>query len=313
MSLLYQHGEALRRYHLAVGDGHQLAIEEYGNPAGVAVLVMHGGPGQGHSRQVLGYFNPQKYRIILFGQRGCGNSTPHSLEHIDTAHLLRDIDTLTQHIGISQFVLAGESWGATLALLYAQQSREKVLGLILWCSFLACDDDFEWLYGPYGAPAQFYPEHYHAFSQGIQGAKSILQGYQQALFSHDDLLTRKAAQQWCEWDNLIVSGSDTEHMRIGKADKQLGKAQQMVHFFTHQCFIADQQISRESAKLQGLPCWFIHSRHDLMCRYGPIYELAKTMEAQILLLNSVGHCSAHSAYSEAIRRAADLLLCKLNH
>ncbi|MCF7515725.1 alpha/beta fold hydrolase [Pseudoalteromonas sp. L23] len=313
MSLLYQHGDALRRFHLAVGEGHQLGIEEYGSSDGTPLIMLHGGPGQGHSRNVLGYFNPQKYRIILFSQRGCGNSTPTDFSNINTANLLKDIHTIRAHLGLQKIVLAGESFGAMLALLYAEQHREDVSGMVLWSSFLGNEADLHWLYGSQGAPAQIYPEQYLAFAQGAQTVESLLDHYHSALFGEDELLKRKAAQRWCEWDNLITTDSDTQGIRLCKADKQLSKAQHMVHFFSHQCFIKKQQITADADQLNHLPIWFIHSRHDLMCRYAPVHQLAQSIKAQLLILNGVGHCSANPVYVEAIRRAADLLLCKIQH
>ncbi|PCK30848.1 alpha/beta fold hydrolase [Pseudoalteromonas piscicida] len=314
MSLLYQHGDALRRFHLAVGEGHQLGIEEYGNRNGVPVIMLHGGPGQGHSCNVLGYFNPQKYRVILYSQRGCGSSTPADFNHINTQYLLSDIQVIKAHLGLEKIVLAGESFGAMLALLFGQLNPDSVLGMVLWSSFLGTHADLEWLYGNTGAPAQTYPEQYQEFTQGSSAStQALLAAYHGALFGNDELLQRKAAQRWAEWDTLITDQCDTQRIRLCSADKQLIKAQQMVHFFSHQCFINPQQIITNAESLLSIPTWFIHSRHDLMCRYAPVHQLAQQTQAQLLVLSGVGHCCANPAYAEAIRRATDLLLCKIQH
>lgn len=313
MSLLYQHSNALRRFHLAVGHGHQLDIEEYGDPAGIPIIVLHGGPGQGHSTAVLGYFNPKKYRVILFSQRGCGNSTPSDIRHINTVALLNDITAIKIHLGLSKVILAGESFGAMLALLYAQQYQDQIAGMVLWSSFLGTEGDLHWLYGRHGAPAQMYPEQYHKFAQNLETLTSILNCYHQALFGEDELRKRTMATRWCEWDNLIAMDGDIEKIRLCKGDKQLIKAQQMVHFFSRNCFMQPQQILSHGESIRHLPIWFIHGRHDLMCRYAPVYQLAQKVNAQLFIVDGVAHCGATSAYAEAIRRAADLLLCKIQH
>ncbi|WP_440054437.1 alpha/beta fold hydrolase [Pseudoalteromonas sp. T1lg65] len=312
MSLVYQHGDPLHQFHLAVGDGHQIAVEEFGVSNGVPVLVLHGGPGTGLCRNSLRFFNPNKYRVILFSQRGCKDSTPHQFDHITTDSLLRDIQTLKNHFDIDKTLLAGGSWGATLALLFAQQYPEQINGLILWSTFLASREDLHWLYGANGAAAQFYPEQYQQFSMGVDGTDELLERYRKGLFSEDELRRNKLATLWCDWDHLITTNGNEHGLRLNCMDSQLQKAKYMSYFFSHQCFINQRQIIENVAELKGFPIWFIHSRHDLMCRYAAVYELATRCNAQLSILNGVGHDSNAECYSEAVRRAADLMLCKLS-
>ncbi|MFC3032934.1 alpha/beta fold hydrolase [Pseudoalteromonas fenneropenaei] len=313
MTQLYQISDATRQFHLAVGDGHQLEVEEYGCAAGVPVIICHGGPGTGICHYPLHYFNPERYRIILYSQRGCGGSTPHSTAHNTTAHLLQDLTTLLDHLDITKTVLAGGSWGATLALLYALAEPKRVRGLVLWSSFLSSSADFAWMYSPEGAGAQFYPEQYQQFNSQNLSWQALLAQYHQRLNGKDELLGFQAAQHWCQWERLLIAGESNPRYLLAERQHQLLQARLMVHFFTAGGFVPDGFILQHATQLQSIPSWFIHGRHDLICRFAGVQALATTMHAKLLILDGIGHCVRNSVYSEAIRRAADLLLIKLDH
>lgn len=308
----YRVGEVSRQFHFAVGDGHQIYVEEYGKADGLPVIVNHGGPGCGLSRDSAQYFNPQRYRIILFSQRGCGGSTPLELDNNTPKHLVSDIVSLLDHLEIKQSVLAGGSWGATLSLLFAHLYPERVRGLILWASFLATDDDLRWLYSTQGAGAQFYPESYSAFSQGLSCEHDILAYYRDALFSQDELLQHKAAQHWHDWDRQVTMAASLSRYHLEQPSCITQQAKLMCHYFSPEIFSQLKGLDIAPDALRGIPSWFIHGRHDLVCRFAPVQRLAEELNAQLYILDGLGHSGANDAYFEAIRRAADLLACKLH-
>ncbi|WP_216628466.1 alpha/beta fold hydrolase [Pseudoalteromonas caenipelagi] len=308
----YRVGKAFRHYHLAVGDGHQIYVEEYGKPDGLPVVVNHGGPGCGVNSDSTQYFNPRRYRIILFSQRGCGGSTPSELENNTPRHLVQDIVQLIDHLEIKQTILAGGSWGATLSLLFAHTYPERVKGLILWASFLATVDDLKWLYSSQGAGAQFYPESYRTFSQGLTCEQDILAYYRDALFGEDELLQHKAAQHWHDWDRQVTLAASLSRYHLEQASCVTQQAKIMCHYFSPEIFPQLSGLDIATDALKGIPCWFIHGRHDLVCRFAPVQRLAHELKAQLYILDGLGHSGANEAYFEAIRRAADLLACKLN-
>ncbi|MBD1582285.1 alpha/beta fold hydrolase [Pseudoalteromonas sp. S16_S37] len=305
-------GKAFRHYHLAVGDGHQIYVKEYGKPDGLPIIVNHGGPGCGLNSESTQYFNPKRYRIILFSQRGCGGSTPSELKNNTPLHLVKDIVQLMDHLEIKQTILAGGSWGATLSLFFAHTHPERVKGLILWASFLATVDDLKWLYSPQGAGAQFYPESYRVFSQGLTSEHDILAYYRHTLFGDDELLQHKAAQHWHDWDRQVTLAASLSRYHLEQPSCVTQQAKIMCHYFSPEVFSQLSGLDTATDALRSIPCWFIHGRHDLVCRFAPVQKLADELKAQLYILDGLGHSGANEAYYEAIRRAADLLACKLH-
>ena len=312
MSLGYEFKAARQSFHLAVGQGAQIHVEEYGCEQGVPVVVCHGGPGVGLVPAMSCLFNPRKYRIILFSQRGCGLSSPDSLAHNSPAHLVDDMRLLLNHLGIEKSVIAGGSWGATLALLFYQSHPERVSGLILWASFLAETTDLAWLYGPHGAGAQFYPELYSDFSHGLKSEAEILQYYYQSLTGTDELEQHKAAQLWMAWESKLALGTRARLANIEQAHCAVQQAKIMCHFFQEQNFSQLCDIAQFKASLCHLPCWLIHSRDDLLCRYAPVQRFAQNHKAQFYVLENAGHAQREGDYMDAIIRASDLMLCRLH-
>ncbi|CAH9066729.1 Proline iminopeptidase [Pseudoalteromonas holothuriae] len=308
----YRVGDMLRNFHFAVGEGHQIYVEEYGKADGLPVLISHGGPGSGLSVDTTQYFNPKRYRIILFSQRGCGGSTPLILDNNTPKHLIQDINNLLDHLEIKQAVFAGGSWGATLSLLFAHTYPERIKGLILWASFLATPEDLHWLYSKNGAGAQFYPESYEEFSQGFSCMQDILAYYQNALSSEDELLQHKAALHWHSWDRQVTLAAAMSRYHLEQVSCITQQAKIMCHYFSPKVFEQLKGLDTAPKNFQKIPIWFIHGRHDLVCRFAPVQRLAKALDAQLYILDGIGHSGANEAYFEAIRRAADLLACKLH-
>ncbi|TMN90781.1 proline iminopeptidase [Pseudoalteromonas phenolica] len=312
MSLGYEFKSARQSFHLAVGQGAQIHVEEYGSEHGIPVVICHGGPGAGLLPASSCLFNPRKYRIILFSQRGSGLSTPDSLTNNSPIQLVKDINILLDYLGIEKSVIAGGSWGATLALLFYQHYPERVLGLIMWASFLAEQSDLTWLYGPDGAGAQFYPELYQDFSCGFKTAKEILTYYYASLTGDDELEQHKAAHMWMAWESKLALGLRAKITRVEQAHCAIQQAKVMCHFFQEDNFSQLCDISEFKASLCHLPCWLIHSRDDLLCRYAPVQRFAQKHKAQFYVLENAGHAQREGDYMDAIIRASDLMLCRLH-
>ncbi|PAJ74843.1 prolyl aminopeptidase [Pseudoalteromonas sp. NBT06-2] len=316
MHQLYGVEKAYRSYHLAVGDGHQIHIEEYGCEEGIPVLICHGGPGSGLNPLHCRYFNPEHYRLILFSQRGCGLSTPHfELQGNTTAHLISDIELLREFLDISYWMITGKSWGSTLALLYAIEYPQRVLGLLLCSTFLARKQDLNWLFGELGAPAQAFPEQFDNFRASHNNVSSILEYYIHQLNMNDELACIKAAKAWCEWES-VLSGMYPNHdadLHLVNKEKVLDVARLETHYFIHNFFIEDDFILNNIERLQHIPMWFLHGRQDLISPFAGVYYLTKQLSQnsniKLDILNNVGHSSENINYANAIRIAADMFYC----
>ncbi len=191
---------------LSVGDGHRVYVEQCGNPDGVPVIVLHGGPGGGCSPAMRRYFDPTHYRIVLFDQRGCGRSRPHaSVEANTTWHLVRDIERIREEFGIDRWVVFGGSWGATLALIYALTHPERAAHLVLRGVFLMTRAELDWFYG--GGAGQFWPDMWARFVDPIPHDErdDLIAAYARRLFSGDHAIETRFARAWASWENTLAS------------------------------------------------------------------------------------------------------------
>ncbi|MGS0536881.1 alpha/beta fold hydrolase [Pseudoalteromonas sp. SaAl2] len=299
-------------FHLSVGEGHQLHVQEYGEPSGLPVVICHGGPGLGLHSDNCRFFDPNRYRIILYSQRGCGLSSPYQLTTNNTDYLIADLEYLRQSLGIGKWSLCGASWGATICLLYAIKHHKNVASLLLRGTFLATNSDLQWIYGADGAGAQFYPELYEQFAQKQADVKSILALYQQQLNVDDQISASHYAKLWCQWESVLSQSRDCPDWTLNCPQHGLNMARLMVHYFSAQCFIEEQFILNNSQKLAHIPIWFIHGRHDLVCRFSAIQKFAKQLHAQLLVLDEIGHGVDSQVYLSAVRRAADHMYIKLS-
>ncbi len=303
---------ANRDYHLHVGDGHQIHVQEYGSATGMAVVLCHGGPGAGLNPQSCRYFDTERFRVIMFSQRGCGQSTPYDTAANTTAELVADLEFLRQQLGLEKWLVCGESWGATLALVYAIKHRDHVAGLILRASFLACESDFEWLYTEKGVGAHFYPECFNEFTHNHTDWHALFDFYQQQLNSKDDIKANKFARLWCQWELRLCHGRALINWGLQQSYVGLNQAKLMVYYFRHHCFIEEKFIAKNAIALAHLPIWFVHGRADLVCRYSAVQQLAAQLNAQLSILDGIGHSSDNQVYLAAMRRATDLMYIKLS-
>jgi proline iminopeptidase len=300
MRILYPDIHPYKEQILDVGDGHSIYIEESGNAEGLPVLFVHGGPGGGTSNAQRSFFNPEKYRIILFDQRGCGRSQPHaSLEHNTTAHLIADIEKIRSHLNIEQWMLFGGSWGSTLSLLYAQAFPDRVNGLILRGIFLSRQQDIHWLY-QHGASVIF-PDYWQDFIHKIPVTEhnNLLHAYYQRLTSDNELERMSAAKAWSIWEgrcSTLVPNADTvEH--FSDPHIALSMARIEAHYFVNSSFIEENQILDNAACIAHIPTILVHGRYDMVCPVQQAYELHRQLpQAELHIVREAGH----SAYEKGI-------------
>lgn len=313
---LYPPTEPYAQHSLQVDHQHNLHVEECGNPDGVPILFLHGGPGGGYAASHRQFFNPNEYRIVLFDQRGCGKSRPHAcLTNNTTAHLIEDIEKIRRHLNIDKWALFGGSWGSTLALLYAQSYPERVLGLILRGIFLCRQQDIEWFYQK-GAD-RFYPDYWQDYIAPIAPEKrgNLLEAYHQLLTSEDEVARMRAAEAWSIWEgrtSTLKADPDLVN-HFGDPFHALAMARIECHYFQHQAFIEDNQVIQDSHIIQHLPITIVQGRYDMVCPINQAMELAQALPAaQLNICDHAGHSAYEPEISQALVDATDKLLTILN-
>ena len=287
-----------------VTDGHELYLECSGTQSGIPVLVIHGGPGAGCSDQMRRFFDPERYHIIVFDQRGAGRSTPHaSTDHNTTSDTLADIEAIRKHLGITRWVLFGGSFGATLSLLYAQQHPAQVCGLILRGVFLGRQQDLDWLYRQ-GA-GRFFPEEWQRFLAPIDPTADagIIDQYFQVLQSENELGRVSAAKAWARWE------ASNSSFRPNKSSKDyytsthvaLSLARISSHFFRHHCFLESNQIIDNIDKIADIPGHIVHGRYDMVCPPDQAYTLSQHWPlAELDIIREGGHSAFDGAMLDAL-------------
>ena len=318
MLALYPNIQPYNKFLLPVTHGHTLYVEEVGNQDGIPVLFIHGGPGSGISENSRRIFDPQAYRIILFDQRGCGQSTPHlSLVHNTTQDLLADIQAIRCHLNIGTWVLYGGSWGSTLAVLYAQQYSQHVKFLILRGVFLARAKDLAWLYGSNGA-ARLLPEYYAAFIEDLQALNvpQIIEYYRAKFNADNDLERLRFARRWSSWEikcSTLEHNLEKEKM-LSHANECLSFALLEAHYFAQQCFIVENQILDNMHMLENIPAIIVHGRQDMVCPLDNAYELARAWpngQAELRIIAPAGHSMLEPLVVNAVVSATNFVKSQL--
>ncbi|WP_220347544.1 prolyl aminopeptidase [Thalassotalea euphylliae] len=302
---------------LSVDDEHQLYIEQSGNVNGTPVMYLHGGPGAGCSENYRRYFDPEKYRIILFDQRGCGRSIPSpSLNNNDLPALVQDIERIRQHLGIDKMLLCGGSWGATLALAYGIAHPSKVLAFILRGIFLGTQAELDWLYRPDGA-AKFFPEYYQDFLSILSEQEQLdpLRSYQNHLSSANELAVTAASKAWYLWELRL---SSIEHQHIDKnhitdQHQALCMAKISAHFFANASELTANYLLDQISRVTHLPAIILHGRYDMICQLYVAYQLTKRWQnARLQILPCAGHSGFESQTIDAFCKAADTMAAFLD-
>ncbi|SEQ87879.1 prolyl aminopeptidase [Thalassovita taeanensis] len=293
---------------LDVGDGHKIYLEQSGNPNGLPVVVFHGGPGGGCSPAMRRYFDPEVYRIVLFDQRGCGRSRPHAgVEANTTWHLVNDIELIRATLEIEDWIVFGGSWGATLALIYAQAHPEAVSGLILRGVFLATQSELDWFYG--GGAGKFWPETWARFVDLIPEDEhgDLIAAYHKRLFSGDLAVETKYGKAWAEWENALASvqsngaGGDSP----GEYARAFSRLEN--HYFTHGAFLErDGQILDHMEKIAHIPGVIVQGRYDMICPPVSAWKLAERWpNVDLQMIRNAGHALSEPGISAELVRVMD--------
>lgn len=312
MQILYPPIKTYAQHILVVQEPHSLYVEEAGNPDGIPVLVVHGGPGAGSDSHQRRFFDPDKYRIILFDQRGSGKSTPHAeLKNNNTQALLEDMETIRTHLNIKQWVLFGSTWGSALSLLYAQKHPQNVRGLILHSIFLARRQDIDWFY-KHGANI-FFPDYWEEFIQILSPDEKndIINAYHQRLSGKDEIARMNALKNWSLWqarcNSLQPKNQITEQFSDLRFSANLASLE--TYYLINNCFIEDNLILNQMDTLKNIPCFIIHGRYDILCPLEGAWELHKNWPgSQLFIVREAGHSMLESTIIDAIVLASQQMI-----
>jgi proline iminopeptidase len=307
-SPLYPPLEPYRSGRLAVDDIHTLYWEECGNPHGVPVLFLHGGPGAGLSTTHRQFFDPAHYRIVLFDQRGAGQSTPlGEIRENTTSHLVADIERLRVLLGIERWLLFGGSWGSTLALAYAQAQPQRCTGLILRGIFLCSAAEIDWFMHGMG---WFFPQAHADFVAPIPKAErgDLLGAYARRLFSENPAENLQAARDWSRYEGscLHLLPHPQEAEAFGADAVALGVGRLEAHYFCHQGFFSEDQLLRGVDRIRHLPTVIIQGRYDVICPPQTAWRLHQAWpEANLQMVEDAGHAALEPGIAAALVAATD--------
>jgi len=307
MHTLYPDIKTYQEHHLAVSELHTLYLEESGNPKGIPVLFIHGGPGGGCDHKSRCFFDPELYRIIIFDQRGAGKSTPHAeLTNNTTQDLIEDIEKIRLHLNIDAWVLFGGSWGSTLSLLYAQTYPENVSELILRGIFLCRKSDLHWFYQE-GASRIFPDEWQHFISQiPVDQQDNFITAYYELLTSENELKQMAAAKAWSSWEGSCSTLKPNKNIKDHFTHPQTALAMARIecHYFINESFIEENQIINNMHKISHIPGVIVHGRYDVVCPLDNAFELNNHwLEAGLHIIQDAGHSAFEAGNTDMLIRA----------
>lgn len=310
MRLLYDDIEPYLT-HQFVRDGQLLWVEESGNPAGVPVLFLHGGPGSGCKAHHRRFFDPARFRILLHDQRGCRHSAgPWNPEKNNTNEILQDLKFIREILGISQWLLFGGSWGATLALLYAEAWPLTVIGMVLRGTFLARREDLDWFIGPLGV-RRLYSEAWATIPElsSLKDCDEVIATLSAGVHSEDSATRWRMASAWELW-GAIVTLNNPSRERLSfddeRADRVIQQSQIELHYARHQYFLRDNQILGDIGHVSGIPAVIIHGQKDLVCPCASAYLLNESMPRSTLrILEDSAHVPSDDAMIAALIQATE--------
>ena len=300
---------------LPTGDCHRIYVETCGNPHGIPVIFLHGGPGSGCRPSHRRFFDPDQYHIILFDQRGCGRSTPYGeLVNNTTQHLIADMELIRQNLHINRWLIFGGSWGATLGLIYAQRYPDNVLAMILRGVFLARQQDIDWAYQQDGAP-KFFPDKWQQLMAHLapKDRSAPLNAYYDKLTNTDDK-SSQMAEALQAWEGSLVSVyDDKQHDRARPPRDPLAPARIQLHYIINQCFIADTPILDNMAAINDIQAMIIHGRFDMVCPVQQAWTLCENWhKAELNIVPLSGHVASDPAICEALILATRAMATRLS-
>ena len=292
-------------------DGpHEIFFEECGNPAGAPAVVLHGGPGGAINSTMRRFFDPQKWRVALFDQRGCGKSRPNaSLENNTTWSLIEDIERLRVHLGVEKWCVFGGSWGSTLALAYAMTHPERVTGLVLRGIFLVTQRELQWFYQD-GA-GMLFPDAFERFKAPIPEAErgDLIGAYHRRLTSDDRRVQAEAAAAWSQWegDTISIRGPEARPPKFNESDFAVAFARIENHFFANRGFFEeDGWLLKNVERIRHIPGWIVQGRFDVVTPLETAWALHKAWpEAKFEIVWDAGHASTEPGIIDGLIRATD--------
>ena len=312
MGELYPPIHENRHFYLKVDDTHEIYVEECGDEAGIPVVFLHGGPGAGCELYHRQLFDPEKYRIILFDQRGCGRSHPHaSLQNNTTQDLIDDIEKIRKELAIEKWVVAGGSWGSTLALAYAETHPQRVSGLIVRGVFLATPKEIHWFYQE-GA-SLIFPDYWQDFIDPIPEDErdNLLKAYYQRLTGDNEIARMGAAKAWSLWEARTATLQPSKSLlnHFGDPRNALSIARIETHYFMHNSFLEDNQLLNNVDKIQNIPGFIVQGRYDMICPMKQAWDLHNAWPAsELFVVQGAGHSAGEPGISSALIKAGNDLL-----
>ena len=289
---------------LDVGDGNRMYWETSGNPGGKPALVVHGGPGSGGRRGSRRYFDPERYRIVLFDQRGCGESVPHASDPATdmsvntTHHLIADMERLRERLGIEHWLLYGGSWASTLIVAYAERFPERVSEIVILGVTMTRREETDWLYHGVG---RFFPEAWARFRDGVPADArdgDLVAAYARLLESPDIDVRTKAARDWLTWEDAVISleeqGSPGAYSNR-EDDDAIAFVRICSHYFSHGAWLKDNELLHNAGRLAGIPGVLLHGRHDLGSPVGTAWELWQAWPgSELVVVPDSGHTGSET-------------------
>jgi proline iminopeptidase len=307
MHRLYPPIKANRSFWLTVDPPHEIHVEEAGNPRGLPVLFVHGGPGAGCEDKHRSYFDPNLYRIVLFDQRGAGKSRPHAaLEHNTTQALVADMERIRIELGIDRWLLFGGSWGSTLALVYAETHPQRVLGLILRGIFLCRPQEIHWFYQE-GA-SRIFPDYWRDFLEPIPEAEwhDLLHAHYRRLTGGDEVARMRSAEAWSIWEGRTATLTPKQEVVDFFSDPHvaLSLARIEAHYFVNHIFLKPNQILHDARRLHTIPGIIVHGRYDIVCPFENAWDLHQAWpEARLEIVPDAGHSASEPGIVNALIQA----------
>ena len=315
MNQLFPELEPRNQWNLEVGNGHQIYVEEAGSPAGIPVIFLHGGPGSGCNPNHRRYFDPGKYRIIIFDQRGCNRSTPAGyVEHNTTQDLLADMERIRETLGIEQWLVFGGSWGATLSLLYAEQHPQRVLGMILRGTFLARQSDLDWFIR--AGANRVFPDYWKEFIDPIPPGErdDLVAAYHQRVHQGTHETQETFARLWSRWAGRVVTYNLPE---INEEESEIETVIHEVlietHYAKHRYFIEENQILENIHSVPAVPTLIIHGRKDLTCTLEASWKVHQAVPgSELVIVRTGGHLAGEPPMTDALVTATNTMAGKLS-
>ncbi|NOQ14712.1 MAG: prolyl aminopeptidase [Methyloprofundus sp.] len=311
MKSFYPEIEPFNTFFLETQSQHTVYVEQSGNPDGIPVVFLHGGPCSGTRPGQRCFFDPEHYHIILFDQRGCGLSLPFGeLENNTTQDLIEDMERIRVQLNIKQWLLFSGSWGSALALLYAQQFTDTVAGMIIRGVFLARQQDLDWFVRE-GA-SRIYPVQYQSLLDSLP--EKNIDALYTALWGEDEVTVRRVTRAWIQWSSQVAVGKAYREMKELEhiSQKMVDQVRMELNFARHHYFIAEDQVLQNCACLQEIPTIIIHGRYDFVCPMAAGFSLSKALpNAEYKVLEHAGHIAHGDEMIDALIGASDEMAGRL--